>query len=610
MPRLWIVIGMVLCATTAHAGDLDDYYAAWKQLHDPDAGAIRFSDGVKFLNEHPGWPDEKIIRLRTEQAALNDKPGKDAMSKFCTENPPISGRGMIACAAAGVGDAKTQQAWITQGWIQGDFTEDEENRIYDSYHTKLTRADNINRAERLLYEGKSSGAKRMIPLVPADKQRLYKVRLAFIAGDKHAPHELAKLSKQEQSDTGILFERLRWRIKRGDEDLAPMIISVPKNAPYPDLWWPMRANAARDAIAKGNHTLALTVLANHGDIKGEALADALFMKGWIHLEYKGDSRSAYKEFFQLYNSVYTPVSKARAAYWAGRAAEKNGNKDIATQWMTKAARYPTVFYGQMAHVWLKPKAPLALPAVRMPTDAERKLFEGDEMVRMIKALNNAGDEKTRDQFISALAQRATNETQFAVIAEFATEIGGTASGVEVAKLALRNNVVLIGAGWPKIGLPQGLPLEDALTLAITRQESEFDPEARSPADARGLMQLLPSTAKHIAKRIDFDYKESQLTNPATNLTLGSNYLGQIIDGFDGSYILGIASYNAGPGSVRKWIAARGMPPKNPEGAIDWIESIPFGETRNYVMRVLENVTVYRALAKPEAPVGIEKDLTR
>ena len=216
----------------------------------------------------------------------------------------------------------------------------------------------------------------------------------------------------------------------------------------------------------------------------------------------------------------------------------------------------------------------------------------------------------RDLFLAAIAARSTTDGQFALLAELGHDLGGDATGVEVAKLALRNNSVLLDAGWPRIAVPKNLPIELALTLAITRQESEFDPTARSTANARGLMQLLPSTAKQVARKLDMGYRDSILEEPTKNMTLGSTYLGQMINGFDGSYILGIASYNAGPGSVRKWIAARGMPPKNIEGAIDWIESIPFGETRNYVMRVLENVSVYRALANPEVPLTIDRDLVR
>ena len=612
MLRYVMVIGLLgLALPASAAGDLDRLYARWESLRDPAANAISFTDGNQFLIEHPGWPEEKLIRLRTEAAALNDRPGHDVMAKFCADNPPISGRGMFACAVAKAGDAKAQEAWITQGWIQGDFNEDEEERIFNSYRDKLTRADHIARAERLLYEGKSAAAKRMLALVPADKRKLYDVRIAFIKNEKHVLARLAALSPAEQREPGILFERMRWRIAHDQEDqLAELFAALPKDLTYPDLWWPMRAIAVREAMGQHDYNQALTILTNHGTLKPEALADALWLKGWLMLQKRNDAGAAYKQFFALYTTVYTPVSKARAAYWAGRAADKNGNPDIAKEWMTKAARYPTVFYGQLAHVWLSPDKPLALPAPYEANEAEKKAFNSHELVRMAKALHNSGDKKMRDLFLTTLANKAENEAQFTMLANLADELSGKAAGVEVAKQALRNGVLIIPAGWPRIDLPKDLAIEDALALSISRQESEFDPEARSPANARGLMQLLPSTAKHVAKQLDMPFRESMLDHPEINVALGSHYLGQIIDGFDGSYILGIASYNAGPGSVRRWISTMGRPPKNLEGAVDWVETIPFGETRNYVMRVIENVGIYRTLIKPEAPLHITQDLTR
>ncbi len=609
--RLLALVVFLTGSTAARADGLEDTYAQWKQLRDPDTVGIRFTQGALFLTDHPGWPEEKLIRLRTEAAALFEKPPHQVMEKFCADPPPLSGRGMVACAEAKVGTAQAQANWVHQGWIQGDFTEDEEQRILAAYGTPLKPADHQARLTRLLYESKLSAAKRMLPRVGESERRIATVRMAFIAGDKSAPRQLDKLSTRERHDAGILFERLRWRAAHDmDHQLAELLLAAPKEPPHADLWWPMRAIAVREAMGQRHYAQALALLAHHGNLKNEALAEALWLKGWLTLKYKHDAGAAYKQFYALYTSVYTPVSKARAAYWAGRAAEENGNHDIAVEWMQKAARHPTVFYGQLAHAWLTPQAPLNLPPTPTASDADRQAFEANELVRMTRKLAKSDDTKTRDLFLSTLAARARSETEFALTSQLATQVGGTASGVEVAKQALRNGVVLVEAGWPQLRLPEQVKIEDALALSITRQESQFDPAARSPANARGLMQLLPGTAKMVAQKLDMAFSEAALENPSTNLILGSHYLGQIVNGFDGSYILGIASYNAGPGSVRRWLASMGKPPKNLHGAIDWVESIPYGETRNYVMRVMENMNVYRALAKPDAPVSITNDLTR
>ncbi len=604
------MVAVLLMAGHAYAEPVAATYVQWERLRNPDTVGISFAEGTRFLAEHADWPEIKLIRLRTEAAALLERPARAVMAAFCAESPPISGRGMVACAQAQAGSVATNQAWVKQGWIQGDFSENEEDQIRDAYGALLTHADHVARTDRLLYEGKVTPAKRMLPLV-SERRALYETRIAFITGDKRAPAQLARLAASQQRDGGLLLDRIRWRAAHDmDDQLAELFALAPKTVPYPDLWWPMRAMAVRNAINQQNYKQASALLANHGALKGEYLADALWMKGWIGLQRHGDAGAAYQHFYELYTAVYTPVSKARAAYWAARAAIANGNDDIARDWMGKAARHPTVFYGQLAHAWLKKKAPLPLPAMPGFTAAEKSAFDRDDLVQIARQLAAQGDNKGRDAFLNALALRATTAAQFALVADLATDLGGTAAGVEVAKQALRNAIVMLPVGWPRIAVPANVGIEPALTLAITRQESEFDPRARSSADARGLMQLLPATAKHVADKHDIPFSPSMIENPNVNMTLGSTYLGQLIRGFDGSYILGIASYNAGPGSVRRWIATMGRPPANLHGAIDWVESIPYGETRNYVMRVLENVTIYRTLADPKAEVELESDLVR
>jgi len=419
------------------------------------------------------------------------------------------------------------------------------------------------------------------------------------------------LSASERRDAGLLFDRIGWRARHHQEEhLAELFLLAPEEVPYPDLWWPTRAMAAREALNHKNFGQALAILSGHGDMKGEALADALWLKGWIILEYRHDPVTAYREFYSLYTHVQTPVSKARAAYWAARAATLNGNSDIAQQWYEKAAAHPTVFYGQLAHVALHSDVPLPLPSAPSFSRSEKEAFEQEDLVRVTRELARAGDKDMRDLFLTSMGIHTDSPTRFAMLASLAHELGGTAAEVGVAKLALRKEVVLVDSGWPRIRLPESIGVEPALALSITRQESEFDPLAKSPANARGMMQLLPATARHVAKQNGWRYSDAMLNNPQENIVLGSSYLGQIISGFDGSYILGIASYNAGPANVRNWLRSIGHTAKTAEGAIDWIESIPYSETRNYVMRGMENLQVYRTLLKPDAPPQIMKDLVR
>ncbi len=583
----------------------------WKQLRDPDVTTIAFVDGAEFLNAHPEWPDTKIIRLRTEAAALTEQPKGALIEAFCEDMPPISGRGMFACLKAQAGTNKQRDYWLHQGWLQGDFSASEEQQILHDHTDALQLADHRNRLERLLYEHKTTAAKRLLDAFPAIRRPHHTVWIAMIEHDRRANAKLRALPKSERHKFGILFEQLSAVIDARKFNTAVKLArEVPGNAPYPALWWPLRHTAIREALADRHYDTALDILNRTGTLEGTDLAEALWLKGWITLSFKHQPKAAYKAFHQLYTEVSTPVSRARAAYWAGRAAHENGNDSIAQEWYQKAALHPTVFYGQLAHVALAPKRALPLPDAPAPSANERRAFEHESVVKAARLLAKDEDPKLRDRFLNHLASSADSTERLALVSMLAQDIGGLSSGVKSAKMALRQQIVLLKAGWPRIALPSKLGVESALALAISRQESEFDPNARSSADARGLMQLLPTTARHVAKQHGITYRKSSLTNPAQNLTLGTAYLGQIIDGFDGSYVLGIASYNAGPTNVRRWINSMGNPPKTLNGMLDWIEAIPYGETRNYVMRVLENLTVYRTLATPDHAPEIIHDLTR
>lgn len=581
--------------------DLTATYLEWQQLR---GGSGTFAEATGFLSRHPGWPDEKSIRLRAEASALAEKPDKATMQSFCS-TPPISGRGMIACVDAGAGDS----ALVKQAWVKGDFTGEEEDAILTRYGQVLTKADHVARIDRLLYEEKPTIAKRIYRFLTPAEQNVADTRIALASDSKDAIKRLLKLSLAEQNQPGVLYARIGWRQRHGqDKQLLELFNAAPQNPPYADLWWPSRVAAAREAVTQRNAALALKILRNHGDMKPEFLSEALWLKGWITLQAKRDGPTAYKDFFRLYREVETPVSKARAAYWAARAAKQNGNPDIAQQWLEKAARYPTVFYGQLALEALGKN--LDFPDSPRYSASDKKAFDAEEVVMVTRALAAGGDTKMRDYFLKHLASKAKSPQRLAMISDLAGEMNGLAAQVRIAKQGLRSNVVLIEHGWPLIDVPSGLPIEPALTLAISRQESEFDPTARSSANAQGLMQLLPATARQVADKNLMGYGSDTLLDPQKNMTLGSLYLGQIIRGFDGSYILGIASYNAGPANVRKWIAQNGSPMKNPEAAVDWLEAIPFAETRNYVQRVLENVQVFRSRLTPGTPLQLREDLVR
>jgi soluble lytic murein transglycosylase len=592
------------------ADTLMQNYTRWSVLKEPEGYALfSFPDALQFLMSHPHWPMQNRLRISVEATLFHDEGTDETAHIFCRDLPPISGRGMIACARLLTDGAPEQRAKLTQGWIQGDFDSAEERRILARYGAQLTSRDHIARVERLLYEEKTRPALRLLSLLPSSAQAIAKARIALITDARHADQKIVALPTSVQHDAGVFLDRIRARHRKGQEDAAAtLFMSAPANPPYASSWWPLRHYYARKAMAEGRYTQALQLVNRAGTLSGEYQAEALWLSGWLRMEYLNDTRHAYEDFFALYNAVSTPVSKARAAYWAARSAERNGNPDIAERWLKKAAHYPTVFYGQLAIAKRSVGAPLPLPVSR--TDATHRDEATQELLDVAMLLLRNDYKPMARIFIEQIAVATHDKAKIIAAASRLRDEGNTSSAVHLAKSALRRNITLPESGWPTVNVPPDITIEPALILAIVRQESEFDSEATSGANAVGLMQLLPSTARHVAKRKDIDFSPNALFAKETNMRLGSAYLSDLIGSAGGSYVAAIAGYNAGPGTMRNWLNNFGHPGQSLDQTLRWIESIPYGETRNYVQRVIENLQIYRAQLQPGSPLKIESDLLR
>ena len=311
-----------------------------------------------------------------------------------------------------------------------------------------------------------------------------------------------------------------------------------------------------------------------------------------------------------------PVSLARGAYWAGRAATEMDEDAIARSWYAEAARYQTTYYGQLAAEVLgsgfmgmaRPK--LKLPDDPVPTQGDLDHFTDRALVPIIQLLAQIDEQQRLSPFILSLSSRATTPGERQLVAALAVTSGRPDLGVSVAKRAIQDGLVLATASYPRPN--PASDLEPALVLAVARQESEFNQLAISSAGARGLMQLMPATAQVVARAEQMPFDRDRLTaDPAYNMALGSAHLADLVAQFDGSYVLAVAAYNAGASRVRGWLRAYGDPRSRGVDVINWIEAIPFPETRNYVQRVLENLQVYRSvLANRPTPITLRLDLNR
>lgn len=622
-----------LALDAANRGDWASARAAQAQA--PDLGAKKliswritadrgrmpgFSELDAALTDLDGYP--RVTDLRTRAEEQIDVAGMTPAAKIAwlEKSGPISGGGRASLARAmiDVGRKPEGGALLRKVWREDLLTLDQQRRILSGYGPYLTPDDYVARLNLVLWMRDNASAQMLSPYTDSQTQELAKVRMQLRAGGKKIDQMVAALPASALNDPGLLYDRAQWRKNaRGASDHCGLIEQIDGNlvpaAARARLWGDMRRCAAED-MKSGNYAQAYNVLSRTGLTNGADFADAEFLSGFIALRKLRDPVKADGHFAKLETGVRTPVSKSRAAYWRGIAAQERKDAAAANAFFGLAAQYPTTFYGQLAAQKYAPGAPLTLPPPEAPTDADKALFEARDLTKAIRILAALGERDLFEEFALRLDDQLSSAAEHELLAEAATQQLQPKLAVRSAKAGLSRGIVPTTAAYPLATVPQSATrvLEPAFTLAITRQESEFDPYAVSSAGARGLMQLLPSTARVVAKQTGRQYDLSWLTmDPSYNMELGSEYLSSLVNNWSGSYILAIASYNAGPGRARQWIDAYGDPRSPTIDPIDWVESIPFEETRNYVHRVLENLQVYRARLSPTPqPLRLQEDLNR
>ncbi|MGH7124528.1 MAG: lytic transglycosylase domain-containing protein [Stellaceae bacterium] len=557
--------------------------------------AWRFDDVMEFVASNPEWPSEHLLRQRAEEAvsgATDEEAGR-----WFARFPPVSAPGRLRDADYLLAHGQTDRAVaeIRQVWISGDFNAFEEKPILQRYGHYLRQADDVARLDRLVWEGKEEAAHRMLPRVDAGHRAEALARLALASLSKSADKLVSKVPRQLLRDPGFVFERARWNRRKEKYDAAIDILEhAPRDLVRPQLWWAEREFLARRALQDGKISVAYRLAAQHGMTEGANYAEAEFLAGWIKLRYLREAKPAYDHFVRLYNDVSRPVSLARGAYWAGRAAQEFGDRQLATGWFTKAAQYLTTYYGQLAAAQIGADGKSAVLEDPKAAPQETAAFDQKELVRVVRGLADAEATDFVRPFVLRLGDLAKTPGEQALAASLAIEVGRPDLAVAIAKRASYAGVTLLALGYPLAQMPPGGSAEGPLVLAMARQESGLDQNAVSPVGARGMLQLMPATAKLIAKDLQIPFSQQRLlTDPQYNLTLGRAYLEDMLDRFGGSYVLAVAAYNAGPARVSEWEHDMGDPRAKQIDVIDWVEAIPFRETRTYVQRVLENLQVYR-----------------
>lgn len=576
----------------------------WLDLARPNSDAS-FDDIAGFLDANPAWPSNWALRRRGEEAMTAAIDPAKVLGWF-DDNAAITvdGKMRLIAALTVMGRNDEAQAKIRDVWINGDFGRRQEKTFYRKYRRQLSADDHAARLDRLLWEGKFRSTRRMLWKFKGAERALAEARFMLRHRRGNVDRAIAHVPKTLRLDPGLVFERAKWRRRKGRfKDAFDVLAAVTGPVPRPEIWWRERATLARWALRQGRVSEAYRMAKNHGldERHTASMADAEWLAGWIALRFLGDADVAYGHFSTLFSIVRGPVSSARGAHWSARAATALHRPDLARTWHETAARYPATFYGQLSHAALYPGARIDLGSTQEPDDAARARFKNHELARVIAMLHALGQKGHMKPFLLRLAD-TTDTLDWRLLAiRLARDVGRNDVGLKIAKRALRDGQNVANAAFPSIDIPTlptrrapGVTPEAALTLAIVRQESAFQEEAKSRVGARGLMQLMPRTARKVSRQLRIPYARRKLTeNPDYNLILGQAYMGGLLDQFDGAALLAIAAYNAGPSRARRWIHENGDPRAADVNAVDWIESIPFDETRNYVQRVLEGLHVYR-----------------
>ncbi len=565
-----------------------------------------FQEHVQFIKENPTWPELKKVKEHAE-LAIKNKVNIHEILDYFNVYAPVSPPGAIQYARALIKTGKKDQAIkiIRKWWRDKNFSAKTEREFYKSFKSYLKNDDYKARLDRLIVEGNYYGMQRMKPRVNKNSQKLIEAAIALSRNLRNVNIKIKTLSKKDELHSGIAYQRVRWRLRRKKYDSAYELFQEAEKAgttkQFPEKWFKYRYYFARKQFEEKKYAKAYEIVRRHGltsklhDIADYAAAE--WFSGWLGLMYLNKPEKALEHFKNMYNAVETPISQSKGAYWIARAFKKLKDEKSSYTWMNESAKNPHVFYGQMALNALDRPSEIKIHDTAQDPDLPSK---NDKMVMDgIRALARIDPKSKRlRKMLFDLSKYSENMIAEAIV-ELAVEIGKPEWAVIIAKIAGRRDPPLVKAAYPLKKLPSRVLkwdyVDPVFIYSLIRQESGFNTKAKSHAGARGLMQIMPRTARLLSRKLRLKYTLRKLTaDPTYNMILGCYYVSQLMKGFNGSKVRTLAGYNAGESRVRKWVKLFGTPG---EGAdiIDWIESIPFSETRSYVMRVMESYPVYKKL---------------
>ena len=586
--------------------------------HWQDAGYSRIMD---FLTAAPKWPLAETLMKRAELTLYTNRESADRILSHFAKRKPLLIEGKLALARANLATGNKEAARDLVKNVWGDATLDVafEKSISSEFGSLLSADDHKRRMWRLVYAQESNAAIRNSKRLGGDYQNAAKVAQELLRNVAGADKKYSKLPSAMREQLGMKYALVRYLRKLERYSKARAILAtIPSDAGDVDAWWVERRIIARHSVGlnrKDAVKAAYQIAKAHGSAKGANAVEGEFLAGWIALRSLKDPETALRHFSKLEVIAESDTEKARAQYWKGRTFSALGEKQKARGAFETAAEYSTIYYGQLAREQIGlGKVPKIINGGQASAAAKANV-DRDEVVRALNLMVKANGKSSVSMFVWSLASRFNNVDEMNAAAAIVKQHGGTTMALRLAKASSTRNLDIDHWAYPTKALPSwkhmGKPVEASLVYGLSRQESEFDPQAGSKVGAQGLMQIMPGTAKLITKQYRMPYAPAKLLgDPAYNVKLGAAHLGDLIAEYNGSYVLTLVAYNAGPRRVHEWVAEYGDPRSAKVDPIDWVESIPFQETRQYVQKVLQNTQVYRARLAPETMRPMTADLRR
>ena len=592
----------------------------WRMLS--QSGNYSFASYANFLIHHAGFPDSIAMRKNAEKMLRTDGESSDQVMAFFRRYPPLSATASLRFAEAlsARGFREEAKTAARNAWIGGALTPEDESRLLGRFADAVLPSDHDLRMDRLLWDRATTAATRQLALVSPEKRAVFEARLAMLTKAPDAAAKSSLVFDSARNDAGFLADRNWWQRNTGQLIASRELLAAPRaliSPPRdPGKWLDILYVTAKAASNDGQFSLVYniarqlaetyptgTIVSERPFSERDTYTDLAWLGGQAAMTQLGKPQDAVALFNLYANAAQSAQTRAKGYYWAGRAAEASGQKALAAGYYSSAGAFFDQFHGQLALERLgRPVAPPSATRVIEISAAQRQAFENSPLVQAAKYLGAQGQWLEQTKFVRAIAAKSTTDLDSILATELAQKINRPDLAVMIGRNARAAGLGdYLRTAFPQVQVPDDIAGSWTMIHAIARQESQFDRQIVSHAGARGLMQLMPGTARETAPVAGLNYDPLALYDTTYNVRLGSTYFGQMMDRYSGSYVLAVAAYNAGPGNVDRWLRNIGDP-RSGMDVLTWIERIPLSETRDYVQRVLENAVVYDLLNPKSANI--------